>query len=145
MKSAIIILVSLVLTSPIIAQNIPSIKVVSIDNLSNYLKPEVKKEIVKEGIITSSELAQYFRDAYNNALKEYPLINSPINITKVEVWVTNRTSQTDNVRNVVAFQDLGESDVIGSAVSVNVGPNALPDNENNNYDPTNIKAFQNAT
>ncbi len=58
-------MVSLVLTSPIIAQNIPSRSVVSIDNLSNYLKIEVKKEIVKKGEITTSELAQYFRDKFS--------------------------------------------------------------------------------
>ncbi len=58
-------MVSLVLTSPIIAQNIPSIKVVSINNLSNYLKPEVKKEIVKNGEITTSELAQHFRNKFS--------------------------------------------------------------------------------
>lgn len=62
---AIIILVSLVLTNPIIAQNIPSRKVVSIDKLSNYLKPEVKKELAKKGKITTSELAQYFRKKFS--------------------------------------------------------------------------------
>ena len=34
-------------------------------------------------------LAQYFRDNYNKALSELPIINSPVNITKIEVWVTN--------------------------------------------------------
>ncbi len=83
-------------------------------------------------------LAQYFRNKYDEALQNYPFINSQVQVTRIEVWVTNRTSQTDNVRNVVAFQDLGESNILGSAVSVNVGPNSLPDNGNNNYDPTNI-------
>ncbi len=62
---AIIILVSLVLTNPIIAQNIPSRKVVSIDKFSNYLKPEVKKELAKKGKITTSEIAQYFRKKFS--------------------------------------------------------------------------------
>jgi len=61
-------------------------------------------------------LAQYFRDAYNNALKEYPLINSPINITKIEVWVTNRNATTLDIRNIVALADIGERDPI------NIGP-----------------------
>lgn len=65
MKRAIIILVSLVITSPIIAQNIPSRSVVSIDHLSNYLKVEVKKDIIKKGEITTSELAQYFREKFS--------------------------------------------------------------------------------
>ena len=37
----------------------------------------------------------------------YPFINSPIQITRVEVWITNRQSQTNNIRNIVALQDLG--------------------------------------
>jgi len=83
-------------------------------------------------------LAQYFRNKYDEALLNYPWVNSQVQITRIEVWVTNRTNQTENVRNVVAFQDLGESDILGSPVGVNVGPNSLPDNGNNDYDPTNI-------
>ncbi|MCF6295236.1 MAG: cell surface protein SprA [Flavobacteriaceae bacterium] len=86
-------------------------------------------------------LAQYFRDKYDEALETYPYINNQgLQITRIEVWVTNRTNQTDNVRNVVALQDLGESDPtkIGSAVTVTAGPNAFPNNSNNAYDPTNI-------
>ncbi|MBE9490308.1 MAG: cell surface protein SprA [Bacteroidetes bacterium] len=86
-------------------------------------------------------LAQYFRDKYDEALQNYPYINSNIQITRIEVWVTNRTTQTENVRNIVALQDLGESNPnkIGSAVTIlNPNPNAFPDNSNNAYDPTNI-------
>ena len=85
-------------------------------------------------------LAQYFRDNYDTALETYPYINSPIQITRVEVWVTNRSNQTDDVRNIVALQDLGESNPakVGSAVNITTGPNAYPNNANNAYDPTNI-------
>jgi len=55
-------------------------------------------------------LAHYFRDNYNRALAQYPFINSNIQITRTEVWITNRTNITNNVRNIVALQDLGESD-----------------------------------
>ena len=54
-------------------------------------------------------LSQYFRDNYNNFLANYPYINSPIQITRIEVWVTNRGYQTQNVRNILAIQDLGEA------------------------------------
>ncbi len=54
-------------------------------------------------------LSQYFRDNYDQALAAYPFINSQIQITRLEVWVTNRSQQTLNVRNVVALQDLGEA------------------------------------
>ncbi|MEO9512721.1 MAG: cell surface protein SprA [Flavobacteriaceae bacterium] len=53
-------------------------------------------------------LAQYFRDNYDAALTNYPFIQSQVQITRLEVWVTNRNQQTLNVRNVVALQDLGE-------------------------------------
>ncbi len=55
-------------------------------------------------------LAQRFRKDYDKALENFPLVNSSINITRVEVWVTNRNNQTENVRNIVAIADLGERD-----------------------------------
>ncbi|NRB84238.1 MAG: cell surface protein SprA [Winogradskyella sp.] len=89
-------------------------------------------------------LSHYFRDNYDKALLQYPFIdNQGLQITRVEVWVTNRNNQTDNVRNVVAFQDLGESEAENIGLQplppgfVN-NPGALPDNENNDFDPTNI-------
>jgi cell surface protein SprA len=87
-------------------------------------------------------LGHYFREQYDNALENYPFINSQVQITRVEVWVTNRSNQIENARNIVALQDLGESSVIGlntvPSGFVNVGPNAFPDNGNNDFDPLNI-------
>ncbi|MAB47028.1 MAG: cell surface protein SprA [Flavobacteriaceae bacterium] len=89
-------------------------------------------------------LSHYFRDNYDKALLQYPFIdNQGLQITRVEVWVTNRNNQTNNVRNIVAFQDLGESDPdnIGldplPASFIN-SMSGLPDNGNNDFDPTNI-------
>jgi cell surface protein SprA len=89
-------------------------------------------------------LAQYFRDNYDKALLQYPILNNQgLQITRVEVWVTNRNNQTENVRNIIAFQDLGESEVNNIGLQplppgfVN-NPGALPNNENNDFDPTNI-------
>ncbi|HXU27143.1 MAG TPA: cell surface protein SprA, partial [Bacteroidia bacterium] len=53
-------------------------------------------------------LAQYFRDNYNGWLANTPIVQSPIQITKIEVYVTNRTSQFDQARNIAGFADLGE-------------------------------------
>ena len=53
-------------------------------------------------------IAQYFRDNYENALKKLPVITSPVNITNIEVWITNIGAATTDNRNVVAFQDIGE-------------------------------------
>ena len=84
-------------------------------------------------------LAQYFRENYDKSLENYPFINTNVQITRAEVWVTNRSNRTENVRNIVALQDLGESGVIGNpGVVVTAGPGAFPDNANNRLDPTNI-------
>ncbi|MGZ0015205.1 T9SS outer membrane translocon Sov/SprA [Yeosuana sp. AK3] len=88
-------------------------------------------------------LAQYFRNTYDKSLATYPYFNNGgLQITRLEVWVTNRSNRTDNIRNVVAFQDLGETDVIGlqtpPAGFVNAGFGSFPDNPNNDFDPTNI-------
>lgn len=54
-------------------------------------------------------LAQYFRNNYNKTLANPPTINSAINITKIEVWITNKTGGTTDSRDVLAFMDLGEN------------------------------------
>ena len=90
-------------------------------------------------------LAQYFRDNYDKFLENYPYINSPIQITRIEVWITNRGSQTRNIRNIVGFQDLGESDP-GKTTLDNKITNFFngkvfsspPANENNRLDPDAI-------
>ena len=53
-------------------------------------------------------LSQYFRDIYESSLTSIPVIATPIVITKIEVYMTNRTNQTENTRNIVAFADIGE-------------------------------------
>ncbi len=53
-------------------------------------------------------LSDYFRDNYNKALSNLPVINSGINITRIEVWITNKTSNFQESRNIVAFTDLAE-------------------------------------
>ncbi|MBK5212121.1 MAG: cell surface protein SprA [Flavobacteriaceae bacterium] len=93
-------------------------------------------------------LAHYFRDNYDRALKQYPFINSNVQITRMEVWITNRTSRTDNVRNIVAVQDIGESDPTNIGLDVppggfiRAGQNAYPDNTNNLFNPFGINGGQ---
>lgn len=79
-------------------------------------------------------LAQYFRDHFEEWLSRPPLIQSPILISRVEVWVTNRTGAFDNARDVLAFTDLGENgntifrkNIISGNVNV-----PAPDNGANN-------------
>ena len=57
-------------------------------------------------------LSQYFRNRYDYTLRNYPYVDSRVQITRLEVWVTNRqnriNAQENNSRNIVALQDLGE-------------------------------------
>jgi cell surface protein SprA len=54
-------------------------------------------------------LSQYFRDNYDRALANIPIISSNIHITKIEVWTTNRTNVTTDSRDVLGLMDLGEN------------------------------------
>ncbi len=83
-------------------------------------------------------LSHYFRNNYDESLENYPYINSNVQITRAEVWVTNRNNQIEDVRNILAFQDLGETESISSTVNILSPPNSYPDNSNNAYDPTTI-------
>ncbi|PDH48133.1 MAG: cell surface protein SprA [Bacteroidetes bacterium MED-G13] len=80
-------------------------------------------------------LSHYFRNKYDEALLNYPFINSNIQITRLEVWVTNRNNQLNDTRNILALQDLGESDNISSNVNLLAVPGSYPDNSNNSFDP----------
>ena len=56
-------------------------------------------------------LSQYFRDIYDGALKNIPIVSSGINIDRIEVWVTNKSSSFVDAsnRNIIAFMDLAEN------------------------------------
>ncbi|MFK7755795.1 MAG: cell surface protein SprA [Flavobacteriales bacterium] len=82
-------------------------------------------------------LSEYFRDQYNVAMQSLPIVNSNVNITRIEVWVVNTQANTQDVRNLVAFTDLGENIQYASAGYNTIGdvfqsnPSGLPDNEQN--------------
>ncbi len=54
-------------------------------------------------------LGHYFRNNYNRAMSNLPVVNSQVQILRMEVWVTNRTGATTDARDIVALTDLGES------------------------------------
>jgi cell surface protein SprA len=115
-------------------------------------------------------LSQYFRNKYDSALKNYPFVDSRVQITRLEVWVTNKqnrvTTTNNNLRNIIALQDLGEAEVTDEkGVPIPAGqnevvvinpipsnffteqPNNQPipikkpypaDNRNNKYDPKKL-------
>ncbi|GAA4302533.1 cell surface protein SprA [Compostibacter hankyongensis] len=72
-------------------------------------------------------LAQYFHDHYNETMANLPVVSSQVHITRMEVWVTNKTGATINARDVVGLMDLGET----KPYNGNIHPltsNPLPEN-----------------
>jgi len=53
-------------------------------------------------------LAQYFRENFNRAMALAPIITTDVNITQIEVWISNRSNSVDDSRDVLALMDLGE-------------------------------------
>lgn len=75
-------------------------------------------------------IAEYFKDNYDNALSNLPIINSVVNINKIEVWITNKTGVTENTRNIIGFMDLGEPDPYLTTVIAS-GGGVYPRNDGN--------------
>ena len=66
-------------------------------------------------------LGHYFLDKYDESLQNYPLINSSINITRMEVWVLDQGgSNIESQKPIVGIRDLGD------------GTGIIPSNGNNN-------------
>ena len=74
-------------------------------------------------------LSQYFRDQYDDALSTLPIIKSVNNITRIEVWITNRNGTVQNVREAVALADIGETRPFHYPPSL--GVDARSDNSSN--------------
>ncbi|WP_423129443.1 cell surface protein SprA [Gaoshiqia sp. Z1-71] len=53
-------------------------------------------------------LSHYFRDHYDEALRKLPVVLSSVTINKIEVWVTNKSGNYNEARNILALMDLGE-------------------------------------
>jgi cell surface protein SprA len=79
-------------------------------------------------------LSHYFYRNYDQFAAHLPLVSSGINITRVEIWVTNKSGKYDSSRNIVAFADLGEGDAAGLNNSYwNVNSSVpVPSNSSNN-------------
>lgn len=53
-------------------------------------------------------LGHFFRDNYRKWIANLPQITSGVNITRVEVYILTRNGETQTLRNVIGFMDLGE-------------------------------------
>ncbi len=76
-------------------------------------------------------LSHTFRENYNEALSELPLIKSSIEIVKIELWKTTIGPARENNRNIIAFSDLGETERFNNPNIQAVSGNVYPTNEAN--------------
>lgn len=94
----------------------------------------------------------YHKDNYDHAMSTLPIVTSGVSITRMEVWLTNKTNNTENTRNIIAFTDLGEAKQTNCQGNPgNYTALDLPDNKANGLykwasDPANpdIRGFSNA-
>ena len=74
-------------------------------------------------------LSQYFRNHYDAWMQKLPNFTTGITINRVEVWVTNKTGNTTNTRNIVALTDLGENQKLSNPMWAASGQ--VPSNQAN--------------
>lgn len=78
-------------------------------------------------------LSQHFRETYDAAMKTLPNLTTGIKINRVEIWVTNKTGNTNNTRNIVALTDLGENKKISNPMWGVSGAPVPANNANSEY------------
>jgi cell surface protein SprA len=80
-------------------------------------------------------LSHLFRESYESNLANPPRITSRINITAVEVYITNTQGSFKNTRNIIGFLDLGNDRRISNQREVQrvAGANVADNDANNLY------------
>lgn len=76
-------------------------------------------------------LGQYFRTNFNKTMSKLPVVNTQVQILRMEVWVTNRTGTANEARYVAGLMDLGESHPYNPA-NIPTSQSELPQNNANN-------------
>lgn len=89
-------------------------------------------------------LGYYFLESYDHALSKLPYIQSPVSITRIEMWVTNKQGNYDQVRNLVAFADLGEHNTIHNLFWTPQGSEECPHNRANSLYEQLVSAYAGA-
>ena len=77
-------------------------------------------------------LSQYFYQNYDKFCEKLPYVSSGINITRIEVWITNKTQKFEESRNFVAFMDLGENTRLATDYWTPDYSVPVPSNQSNN-------------
>ena len=79
-------------------------------------------------------MAQYFKNKYNSVMSNLPAVTSPVQILRMEVWVTNRNGTTTETRDVVGLMDLGENQPFRQPPIINVLTTGLKCHSNSTND-----------
>ncbi|RHJ86588.1 cell surface protein SprA [Parabacteroides sp. AM08-6] len=90
-------------------------------------------------------LSQYFRDTYENSVRSLPSVASGIKINRIEVWITNKRSNYDQARNIVAFSDLAEHNhIFNNQFQPSPGNKDIPYNKTNTLYQTIVDQYAGA-
>ena len=65
-------------------------------------------------------VSQYFKNKYNAVMSKLPAVVSPVQILRMEVWVTNRNGTTTETRDIVGLMDLAENQPFRQPPTINV-------------------------
>ncbi|MFY7786411.1 MAG: cell surface protein SprA, partial [Thermoflexibacteraceae bacterium] len=97
-------------------------------------------------------LSDFFRNNYEKALETMPMITGGVIVTRVEVYVTNRVNNTQTLRNLAAFLDLGSTTpykqnngLIGTGGRQPVTDNTANDLYKNIENDPNIRSIDNVS
>lgn len=78
-------------------------------------------------------LSHFFRERYDAAMAQLPNLTSGVEISRIEVWVTNNTGTTTNTRNIIGLADLGEDTRISNPLWASSGTGAPSNSSNTLY------------
>ena len=80
---------------------------ITLEGGSQYQEYEVKADDYDEN--RHFFLTHYNRNNFEEALEELPIIKSLFTIKNIQVWVTDTRNSTEDIRDIVAISDLGET------------------------------------
>ena len=88
-------------------------------------------------------LSQYFRDRYDAAMQTLPNLTTGITINRVEIWVTNKSGNTNNTRNIIALTDLAENKKVSNS-NWHTSGLPVPSNQSNTEYQTLVSQYAEA-
>lgn len=77
-------------------------------------------------------LGHFFHDNYDEFASKLPYVSSGVNITRIEVWVTNKSGNYNESRNFVGFMDLAENTTLANDYWTSTSTDPNPSNQSNN-------------